>query len=219
MLLRKSLKTGWTAWFPNQKKKKKQEKKKEKKRKCACNECGLPRKGGPAVLQEQLIDKHAAGPWVPSCSPQSAYLYVCQYPHRTCKRLIALMLWPGNLAWGQGIRWLTLTRFQPPSSQCSQQSKCCCCREQAAATGMHVATINKGWSMEFFPFLSHVPFPSSHSMAVDSSRSGALQEARPRVGMYVLLYCSGHFILVKESHLNTAAPLLIRDRKALLNLA
>lgn len=112
------------------------------------------------------------------------------------------------------------TRFQPPSSQCSQQSKCCCCcREQAPATGMHLATINKGCSMEFFPFLSHVPFPSSHRMAVDASRSGALHEARPRVGMYVLLYCSGHLILGKESHPNTAASLLIRDRKALLNLA
>lgn len=113
------------------------------------------------------------------------------------------------------------TRFQPPSSQCSQQSKCCCCcREQAPATGMHLATINKGCSMEFFPFLSHVPFPSSHSMAVDSSSSEwCITRGQTTVGMYVLLYCSGHFILVKESHLNTAAPLLIRDRKALLNLA
>ena len=82
--------------------------------------------------------------------------------------------------------------------------------------GMHLAQINERWCVDFLSFLGgvlghlcHVPFPSCHSAAAESATRGATQDANTRE-WGVLLYCSGHFLLFKEIHLNTAAPLLTR---------
>lgn len=46
-----------------------------------------------------------------------------------------------------------------------------------------------------FGHLSRLPFPSSHSVVVEASRSGTLQEAEPWIGMYYFIAVGTSFYL------------------------
>lgn len=174
-LPRKSLKTGWTVWFPNEKEKEK-----------TCLAC----KAGPMAALESSwftsLPRASVFHQLTQCTPTSVF----DNSHsNTFMRLGAFF---SDLVISHSGR-AEMRLF--PAQQVLLLLKR---REQA--TGHAFGQINQCWSVECFSFLWRglgvlfvsCPFPSSHSVVVESSRGGALQEAKPRIGTY-------HFIAVGTS--------------------
>lgn len=198
MLPRKSWKTGWTVWFPNEKEEEKH---------------------AWRVRPGPWLSLRAASLWacpVPVCSisSHSAHLPLCLTAATGIHdEAWGIFLWLSHLRLREGGDALVASTASAAAEEKRASNRACIWRNKSMLVWGVFSLFVKGFRGSLcLMSLSQQPQRGCRIIQRWWITRGQT------TGRHVSLYCSGHFLLLKI-HLNIVAPLLKRDHKALLNLA